>query len=111
MEAAAAPHTAPLNPAVAEGAIAAAVREEGRRNRAASPPPAASGDEAPRERREAERGTRRGEGETVGGALVPRSQTALYTSQARRGVALYQDTSSFTFAPAVGGRGGIDLYA
>ena len=59
----------------------------------------AANDEAPADQRR------------TGGELVPRTQTALYTSQARRGIAIYQDTATFPpyQAPAVSG--GIDLYA
>jgi hypothetical protein len=47
----------------------------------------------------------------TGGQLVPRTQTALYTSQARRGIAVYQDTAGFTPYQYQSGGGGIDLYA
>ncbi len=42
--------------------------------------------------------------------LVPRTQTALYTSQARRGIAVYEDTASFTPYQLPKPTAGIDLY-
>ena len=46
-----------------------------------------------------------------GGQLVPRTQTALYTSHARRGIAVYQDTAGLGAYPTSLQSAGIDLYA
>ena len=46
-----------------------------------------------------------------GRELVPRTQTALYTSQAARGIAVYQDTAGFSPYQTPTPTAGIDLYA
>ncbi|GAB6043349.1 hypothetical protein [Endothiovibrio diazotrophicus] len=77
---------------------------------------ARSGGESTRTaRRSGERGEAAADGRggrrRSAGQLVPRTQTALYTSQARRGIAVYRDTAGFTGYSFNAAGGGIDLYA